>query len=501
MKLVIENPVKAFITEATNAEMEILSAYLTYNHTGNQYAYKRHLDNFYFRSKNPVKWEEQAELLKSKLKFTLVFEENGRKFIRPGSIPYLTSMINMEVENKVVYPTTKPIAWKKPLPFELHPYQELGWKLLLQEKHGNVSFCTASGKTAAILKLAKEVGLNIAIVTPGKGIFLEMLEAFETHFGKPKVGTFGNGSKNIGKQFTVCISDSICNIKPGTEEWEFFSNLDAIIVDESHTFGSETLEEICHGVLANIPYRFFFSATQTRGDGTIKLLQSVIARTVHTLPLKEAIEKGYTNKLEYSIIETESSNPNLAPKDPIEQKRVHFLRNRNILTFIAKFCNTVCPHTGEQVLVLVEELDQIATLASMLEVPFAYAHSEVNKVRLEELGLEKVKTAESIEKFNKNEVSVLMGTSVLHVGVNIFPTHHTFNWLGGNSEIKTKQAVVGRPSRKMSSNPWKDRCKPKPVSKIYDFLIKDSELNKRHLSERIEYYKEGGVSIKIVKLK
>lgn len=501
MKLSIESPSKAFIIDATPSELVVLHNELTYNHTGNQYLLKKHLDNFYFRSKNPTKWEEQHDLLKSKLKFTLIYEENGRKYIRPGSIPYLNTL-NLEVENKVVYTTPNPVKWTNPIPFDLHPYQQLGWELLLKEKHGNVSFCTASGKSATIIKLARELGHSMAIITPSKGIFLEMLAAFQFHFGEENVGTFGNGSKKLGKLFTICISDSVANIQPGTKEWEFFNSLKALAVDESHTFGSETLEEICHGVLSNIPYRFFFSATQARGDGTLKLLQAVIGHTVHELTTKEAVEKGYINYHDFTIIEVESSNPNLAPRDPLDIKRVHFLRNRNIASFIAKFCNTVCPATGEQVLVLVEELDQIKMLIDMLKVPYIYAHAEIKKDRLADLGLDRVKTAESIDQFNKNDnASVLIATSVAHVGVNIYPAHHTFNFIGGTSEVKTKQAVVGRPARKMSSNPYASKCKPKPISRIYDFKVKDNELMKKHLSQRIEYYSESGTPIRSIKLK
>jgi superfamily II DNA or RNA helicase len=214
MKLSIETPTKAFISEATQAEMDILTQELTYTHLGNQHLYKRLLDNFWFRSKNPMKWQESLEELKKKLKFTLIFEENGRKFIRPGSVHYLIGKLNLDVENKIVYPKIKPITWHKPLPFELTPAQKGAWELLLEELHGNISFATGVGKTAIILKLAKEIGLNLAIIVPSKSIFLEVSKLFEYHFGKNSGGYFGNGKKKIGKQFTVCISDSIVNIKP-----------------------------------------------------------------------------------------------------------------------------------------------------------------------------------------------------------------------------------------------------------------------------------------------
>ena len=501
MKIAIETPTKAFILQSTPEEMRVLVSSLTYAHTGNAHLVKRHYDNHWYRSSNPQKWEAQLADLKSKLKFTLVFEENGRKYIRPGSIPYLASVINIEVENKVVYPEPKKMAWKKPLPFELYPYQDESWINFIKEKHGNANLCTSAGKSATILKACKELGLRIAIVVPSKGIFLEMLELFEFHFGKNKVGTFGNGSKKIGKQFTICICDSLVNVKPDTEEWNFFNSLDGLIIDESHILGSETLEDICHNVLSNIPYRFFLSGTQTRGDGTLMLLQSVIGKTVCTLTTKEAVEKGYICNHEYTIVEVESSEPNKDPKDPLESKRVHVLRNRNIAFFIAKYCNVVCKATGRQVLVLVEELDQIVMLSKLLTVPYVYAHSETKPARLAELGLQKVKTKESIDQFNRNDnASVIMATSVAHVGVNIYPTHTTFNWIAGTSEIKTKQAVVGRSVRKLSSSPYADKCVPKPKADIFDFLVKDVVLQKRHLAERISYYKESGTSIKFIKI-
>jgi len=500
MKIIIETPTKAFITESTVDEMDILKHQLTYTHTGNQHLLKRHYDNHWYRSKNPVKWEEQLEDLKSKQKFTLVFDDNGKKYIRPGSIPYLEKL-DLKIENKVKYPIPKKTPFTKEMPFELYPYQQLGWKLLLKEMHGNVSFATGTGKTATILRLCKELGLKIAIIVPSKSIFIEILELFEYHFGKSKVGTFGNGSKKIGKQFTICISDSIVNIKPDSEEYKFFNSLDGLMVDESHTFGSETLEEICHGVLANIPYRFFFSATQGRGDGTLKLLQSVIGKTVHSITTKEAVEKGYICYHDYLIMELESSNPNLDPKDALESKRVHFLRNKNIAEFIAKFCNVMCPATGKQVLILVEELDQIAYLTKLLTVPYAYAHAEVKKPRLLELNMSKVDVAESIEKFNKNEVKVLIGTSCISTGSNMFPVHTCFNWVGGTSEVKTKQGAVGRSIRKLSSSPYANRCVPKPKATIIDFCVKDVDLMKRHLLDRLDYYKESGTSIQFIKIK
>lgn len=486
--------------DATEEELDRLRKQLSYTNTAAQHQVKRFYNNHWARSKDEDAWQKQLDLLKSGVYNTLIFEEGGKQYIRPGSIPYLKNF-DLEVTNEVVYPTPKKVPWEKPLPFSLHVYQEGSAVNLVNERHGNVELCTGAGKSAILLKVCRETGFKTAIIAPSKSIFLELLEKFEFHFGKKMVGRFGDGKKVLGKRLTICIGDSIANIKPDTEEWKFFSELDMLCVDESHTWGAETLKEICHGVLSRVPYRMFFSGTQTRGDGSAKLLQSIIGKTVYTLTTKEAVAGGYICPHEFRVVSLESSNPNYSSGDPLDMKRVHFLGNKNICAFSAKLANADATAFRRQTLVLVEELSQIAALLPLLKVPYAIAHSEKKPERLRELGLEKVDNQESVEKFNKGEALVLVGTSCISTGTNIYPTHNTVNWQGGASEIKTKQGAVGRSVRLGSQNPWAARCAPKTNSLIWDFDVWDIPVCERHLGDRVEYYSDSGSEIKRIRLK
>lgn len=498
MKITVKTPSKAYCTDFTQDEMDSLRKQLTYSNTAAAYLVKRHYNNRTWKGKNKESWQARLEELRANVTKVLVWEDKEGTFIRPGSIPYLV-FDGTEVVNEVKYPSPKKMAWAKMLPFSLHPYQELSSEKLIEEKHGNVELCTSAGKTAILLKICRETGFKTAIIAPSRSVFNELVEKFEHHLGKGNIGKFGDGKKVLGKRITVCIGDSIANIKTGTKEWEFFSKLDMVCVDESHTWGADSLEDICHGVLADIPYRSFFSATQTRGDGAVKLLQSIIGKTVHVLPTWEAKEKGYISDHEFYIVDIESSNPNFMTPDPLEMKRIHFLNNKNVAAFIAKLAN-VSASKGQQTLVLVEELQQISTLSRLLTVPFAYAHSETKAARLSELGLEKVNPAESVEKFNKAEAMVLIGTSCISTGTNIYPTHNTANWVGGTSEIKTKQGTVGRSVRKGEYNPHKDKCQIKTKSRIFDFNIHDIHLMSEHLKDRLEYYADSRSEIKRINL-
>jgi len=498
MKLTIVHPSKA-IVEANDGELTQLRKELTYTNTAIAHDMKRHHNNIWMRRKNPEGWQAALDELKRRAKRTLISEEDDKLWIRPGNIPYLLSQ-DLQIDNNVVYPVPKKVAWKNMLPFKLHAYQEESWKKLLAAKHANVELCTGSGKSAIILQLCRETGFNTAIIAPSKSIFNELLEKFEHHFGKGMIGKFGDGKKVLGKRFTLCISDSITNVKPGSEEWDFFSSLDCLMVDESHTFAAETLETISYGVLANIPYRFFFSGTQTRGDGTEKLLQSIIGQTVHVLTTKEAVDGGFICPHDYRIVSIESSNPNFNDSDALAMKRAHFLKNRNICAFVAKLANAEATLKRRQTLVLVEELEQIAMLVPLLQVPYAIAHSEKKAQRLQELGIEKVTPNESVEKFNKGEALILVGTSCISTGTNIYPCHNTVNWQGGASEIRTKQGAVGRTVRLGNQNPYANRCEPKPKAVIWDFCVYDCDIMVRHLEERLVYYSDSGSEIKEIKL-
>jgi superfamily II DNA or RNA helicase len=499
MQFTIESATRAYAHgNFTNQELEALKKELSYTNTAAAHDVKRHYSNQWLRRKDPDGWDRKLEELQSKVKNTLVFEEEHGIYVRPSSLKYLHMPVEI-VKNKIIYKEPKAVAWQHTLPFMLYPYQVLSVQNLLKEKHANVELCTGAGKSAIILKLCRDTGFQTAIVAPSKSIFNELLEKFEYYLGRGNVGAFGDGKKKIGKLFTVCIADSLVNVKRDTPEWEFFSNLDMLIVDESHTWGADTLEDICNGIFSKVPYRFFMSGTQSRGDGTLKLLQSIIGPTVFTLSTKDAVSGGFICPHEYRIVKLESSNPNYNSNEPLEMKRIHFLNNRNIAAFIAKLANAEGAN-GRQTLVLVEELSQISLLKKLLKVPYAYAHSEKTPKRLLELGLEKVDTKEVVEKFNQNQVKVLIGTSCIATGTNIYPTHSTVNWVGGASEIKTKQGAVGRSVRLHDQNPHKEKCVKKTKAYIYDFDVYDIETMRRHLEDRLSCYHESGSEIKRINL-
>lgn len=500
IKINIENPTTCFLEDVSSDEISKLKSYLTYNDTSVAFALKNLKENRWLQSNKPETFRIRKEELERKLKTCMLqfSQESNKYWFHPGSLPWMKSVFNFNIKNNIKYPEPKKMPWKRPLPFDLYPYQKESVKRLLEIKHGCVELCTGAGKTAIILTLARELGLRTVIVTPSKSIFLEILDKFEDHLGKSNIGAYGDGKKKIGKNLTVCVSKSLTMLEPGTPEYDFFANADVVIGDECHTLAADTLESVFHGVLKNVPYRFFLSGTIVRGDGKDGLLESIVGEKVYELTTKEAVDGGYICPVKFIIFETVSKDVKKY-KDALKAKRNQFLYNHNIADISAKIANSAWNQANESTLILVEELEQIKMLKERLNVPFDYVHSAA-KSDAAEFGLETRKVDETVESFNKGEIKVLIGTSCIATGTNIYPTHNTINWVGGSSEVKTKQGAVGRSVRILEKSKYKEFHKPKPFSKIYDFRISNVSLMEFHLQKRISMYKETSNDIKNIKL-
>jgi superfamily II DNA or RNA helicase len=501
------SPTKTYITEGSIEILSMLRKDLTFSDTSVAFNLKKLKDNKWLQQNHPATYDARVKELQAKLKTCMLKRDEDGFSFHPGSIPYLSGYDFIETGDGIQYPVGRKMPWRKPLPFDLYPYQEQSLQKLIEAKHGCVELCTGAGKTAIILSLARELGLKTVIVTPSKSIFLEMLHKFEYHFGKTNVGAYGSGKKKIGKKFTVCVSKSLTMLKKGTKEYDFFSDADVVISDESHLNAANTLEETFHGVLKDVPYRFFLSGTQVRGDGKDKLLEAIIGKKVHELTTKEAVDGGYICPVSFTVLETRTDNIN-PYSDPLKAKRNHLLYNENIANIIAKMANGAWKHAQESTLVLVEELKQIKMLVDKLNVPYEYVHS-ASKADAAKYGLETRKVDQAVEAFNKGEVKILIGTSCIATGTNIYPTHNTINWVGGSSEVRTKQGAVGRSVRLLEKSEFKDLHKQKPISKIYDFRLTNvpkrranskPDILENHLQKRISMYKETNKDIRYIRV-
>jgi len=506
VKLVTVSPTKTYVQQHTPAEMDKLVKELTYTNTSAKAEVRRLTKSDWLKRNKYEEWSAQLEKAQKKVKNTLVWADEGGTYIRPGNIPTLDMVFDHECLVKV--PQTRKMAWYKVPEFDPYGYQDETVELMMAEMLKGLpchaELATGLGKSYILQLITRSFGVETLIVTPSASIFNELLDGFTELFGKTKVGGLGDGKKKTDTLITIAIAKSLTTLKPGTKEYENIRKKKLVLGDESHTLPAETLEKAFHGVLADVPLRGFVSGTQTRGDGAIKLLESIIGKKVIERNVAWGIQNGYLTGFDFTMVNVPTTAPHFYSPDPIKMKRKHFLYNDYILDFTAKTAGAVARSMKQSSLILVDEIEQISMLARRFinqGVDFTYVHGNtVDKKELLEYGLENRDMRDEIERFNKGEVKIFIGTKCVSTGTNFFPTHFVFNLQGGSSEIGTKQGVMGRATRLLAKSRYKDCHAPKIVSKIFDFNVNVDQLAGAFF-KRVEFYKEAQCPIRWIDYK
>lgn len=510
-----------------------LKPQLEYKVTEVKQLLNRHRQNYAWKRSNLSTWTTKFNELEKACKIPLYSVSNVDESqitirCRPGSIAWL-KVQPTKLKNLVKYPILdeRRHVFKVQFPFSLYPYQKESIENLLIGRHGNVELCTGSGKSAIALHLVKLSGLRCVIIVPGKENCTSLYSDFVKYFGNDKVGMYGDGKKELHKDITICIGKSLAMLNKVKHKaaWDFFSTAQLMIVDESHTFVAKTMAEVCHGILGAVPYRFFLSGTQERGEDEENLLRSVIGKCVRALTTKDAVLEGYISHHQFVIVqnvpsyETNEQCDKLCDaqsNNPLQVRRIAFLHNTVIARIIAQRALRDI-NQGIPSLILVDEVGQVALLVqSLLAIDngfnvgerIAFAHGEVNKLRLAELRLP-ANNSRSVEQaivsFNKGEKLLMIATSCIQTGASLFPVQVCYNFVGGgaSNRVRTCQGPVGRSVRKWDANPYKD-CIPKWVVKKESALIIDFDVDepqmKKHLAKRLLYYGISGTPITHVDL-
>jgi superfamily II DNA or RNA helicase len=493
MKLLSVSPTVTRITSATPAELDLLRKQLSYTNSSVSYMLHQLRKNKWLRREKPDVWKARIEELEAKVHTNLMFEDDNGLWFHTGFIPHIEK-IKIETESKVVKPEPKLMPWHNKPTLTPYPYQTSTVDLLINNIHGSAELATGLGKSFIILMLAQRLGLRTVVITPSTSIFGEILESFRHHLG-PTVGAYGDGHKKLG-YVTVAIAKSLTMVKPGSDVWEHFSKADVVISDEAHLNPSTTNEKVFHHLLANVPYRFFLSATQTRNDGALPLLKCLNGRQVYEKSIAEGIREGYLSKLEFRIVKVSSDD--YKSKDAQRMKRHHYLYNSEVIDKTVTAAEALWKSRGEQSLILVEELEQLQLLLKKIKIPVTYVHGNTDAKRLKELGLGKTDLKKEIERFNKGEVPIFIGTRCVSTGTNFYPTHNTFDLQAVASEVAFFQGPIGRSTRLFQP----DKCRyftgksvPKNVSRIWMFRVEGVQLMEKQLEKRLDMARSTGCSV------
>lgn len=482
-------PTRIDLKDLDPTTQEMLRTGLTYTDQKAQYQYLRF-------KKLGINWydedvyQEKLKEFKDKTKVCLLNQDNSGTWVLSGFRPYLESKLRVPVTSRITYPDPQLLPWDRSPAFQMHPYQAQALEKLLEVRHGGVQMGTGLGKSFIIANLVKRLGLKVVVMAPSSSITEQLLRDFTTWFGKKNVGAYYDGKKEVKKLITIGTAQSFTRIKPGSGAWKELQKTQVFIADESHLCPAKTLASVCFGLMAPVPYRFFFSATQMRNDGADLLLDGITGPIVYEMTVREGVDQGYLAKPCFKMFRA-PMNGSFWSLDPNEMTRHHLFYNPHVIQSIARIANTAVT-AGMPVLILIDEVEQFTKLLPYLRHRAGFAHGALNEDNRPKVPSEYHASDPNalVDEFNAGKLPILVGTSCISTGTDIKAVKLLVYWQGGKSEIQVKQAI-GRATRLA---PGKTQCH------VVDFWVEDFQMdgngkNKwgpvgRHAKVRHEIYND-----------
>lgn len=467
--------------DITDSQFKLLKFELTYTDKQAEQMYRRFRHARWYAGKyGDEAFQDELQRLKDLVTKCLLMDNNltGDCSVYSGLGQLVSKLLNQPLINKVEYPEPGMLAWDNKPAFEMHYYQKDALAKLLEAKHAGVEIGTGLGKSFIILHLVKQLALKTVVLAPSTSIADQLLETFTHHLGSKRVGKCYDGKKETKKLVTIALPQTLIKLDGHSKEYKELSKAQVFVADESHLCPAETLKQVCFGLMANTPYRFFFSATQLRNDGKDLLLEAITGPIVYKMTVREGVDQGFLAKPIFKVVRTSSDYP-CTKQDPNDNTREDLFYNPRVIKTAAQLANNFVKHFDHQVLILIDEVEQFTKLLPYFEYEAGFAHGPLsdNKAKVPE-AYWKSEHTELVKKFNDGKLPILVGTSCISTGTDIRNCKTVIYLMGGRSEIQVKQAI-GRSTRKV---PGKTECN------FIDFDVINNEVCHRHAEERIEYY-------------
>jgi superfamily II DNA or RNA helicase len=452
---------------------------LTYVDKSVDFELKKLRNNRWLREKNENAWREAMDELKKKRLQCILFEDEKGLWTYSGLGWWLAGKFQVPFKSEVVFPEPQTIPWAV-VPDKIpRPHQVKMKELLLEAQQGGVEAATGSGKSLALMFIAKELGLKSVVMTPSVSIADQLHKEFERHLGKKYVGKFFGGKKDSAKKFVIAVDDSLTKVTKDSEHWENLAKAQVFIADESHLCPAKSLSRVCFGLLKDAPYRFFFSGTQVRNDGLDLLLDAITNKIVFRSTVIDGVNDGYLAKPMFRMVPVTSDSTYMRD-DANEMTRRHLFHNPVLNQKAADIANLMVEQLDRPTVILIREVEQFALLLPHIRHKVAFAHGGLTKDNRGNIPQEYWESDPNdlVERFNAGEFPILVGTSCIVTGTDIRNVKTILFLRGGKSEIDIKQSV-GRGTRKPAG---KEDCF------FVDFDVTNVDVCHRHAEVRKQTY-------------
>lgn len=370
-------------------------------------------------------------------------------------------------------------------PIKLRYYQVEAANKLLECGYGVCVAGTGAGKTllnAVLVDAYGQKGLSSITIVPTSDLIGQTKEQFLDL--NMDVGEYSGDNKDIKHLHVVSTWQALQN-NPS-----ILRNFQVVIVDECHSLGGKILLDLLvkHG--GHLQYRFGLTGTMPKEEANIMAVHIAVGPVRYEIPAYQLIEEKYLAKMDIDIyqlkedfhgeyksyLETTNDNPPLSYTkfkneyfaEYTDEKR--FLQtDKERLQWMVDYIELKRDEGRGNVLCLVNGIAFGRKLESEIEGAIFIYGEDSRKVRKEVYDL-----------FNNNNNLVVIATAkIARLGLNIKRIFNLMFIDVGKSFITVIQSI-GRGLR---------RAPDKEYVKVSD-ICSDMKYAKRHLQERIKYYRE-----------
>lgn len=471
--------------------LEQIREELTYTDSQADWAYRGFIkaQRWFVREHGQAAFSQRLAELQAERKKCLLFQDDEGLYTYSGLRPLFQQVHGDHSRVTYSLPEPKLVPWASEPEHKPRYYQTAARDALLAEAPSGpscIEMGTGLGKSFIIELLFKSLGLPALVMSPSVNIAKQLHRDLLKHFGASRVGFFGDGKKQLGKLFTVGVAGSLKNVEIGTPAWDHFSKVQVFVADESHMCPAQTLQEVCFSLVANAPYRFFFSGTQMRNDGKDLLLDGIIGPIVYTMTVREGVDQGFLAEPVFRMVWVDSKvmerGQLYESHDANDMTRAHVFYNPDVIAKAAEIANKAVSEMSRPTVIMIEEYEQLQRLIPHLRYDFRFAHGSLTKEAKKFVPERfwKDDPTDLVEQFNRGDFPILIGTSCITTGTDIQRVKMLINLRGGKSETEVRQ-ITGRTTRLIQG---KTNC----IN--VDFGIRNVPMLEKHALERIKIYRD-----------
>jgi superfamily II DNA or RNA helicase len=277
-KLALYNDVARF--HGSPAEMAVIKDILSYPDKSRSFAYKK-VTGKYKEFKKYLSWEESG---------VLVFPS--------GHVDRVIRKIKPEIADYRAKPKESTHFRKYNSP-TLRDYQEEAVEACIKGERGIIEASTGSGKTVIAAELIYRLEQPTLFIVPTINILKQTYKRLESMYKSSKVGMVGGGKCEMGKDIVIATFQSLLKIQP-----KHFEKFKVLIIDEAQHCSAETIQEMVKTRTRSMYYRYYFSATPFRNDGSDIALEGVIgSKKLFVYGFDEGSKEGHVVEPRFIIFQ------------------------------------------------------------------------------------------------------------------------------------------------------------------------------------------------------